>query len=425
VEPPEGLAIRLCGRLEVAPDGRDVSERLPGRQGRLIMAYLASGRGRPVTRDELIDLLWPSDPPARPDDVLGALLSKVRRAVGDGVIEGRRELSLVLPDGARVDLEIATEAIERAEAALARGEGKLALADATMACELTAGGFLPGVDSPWVAERRRDVEDLRLRALGCVAEAGLVVGGGELLAAEHAARELVSAAPLSELGYRLLMEILAARGDTAAALQVFDRLRVRLRDELGIAPGPVVRAVHERLLAAGDRSEPPDGERVPPSPASPREERKLVTVVAVEPEDADAPGDPEDLLIAGSRFRDLVRREVERFGGTVRGSGGVGALALFGASVAHEDDAERAVRAALRLRDHGVAARVGIATGEALVMPGRSGDTAAGRPIEGAVRLQRTAPPGSVVADDLTVDATPPDAVVYDALAQEHGLYGG
>jgi DNA-binding SARP family transcriptional activator/tetratricopeptide (TPR) repeat protein len=418
VERPDGIAIRLCGRLEVAPDGRDVSERLPGRQGRLIVAYLAAERGRPITRDELIDLLWPSDPPARPGEVLDSLLSKLRRAVGAGVIEGRRELSLVLPEGAWVDLEIATEAIKRAEASLAVGDAKLALADATLACELTAGGFLPGLDNRWVVERRLEVEELRLSALNWVGEAGLAVGGGGLGVGERAARELISASPLSELGYRLLMEILAARGDTAAALGVFDRLRVRLRDELGIAPGSAVRAVQARMLAVRDRSEPPMGDSPQSQPVSPREERKLVTVFAAEPQDDDAPGDPEEHRLAGSRFGELVRDEVERFGGIVRGSGGVGVLALFGATVAHEDDTERAVRAALRLREDGVAGRVGISTGEVLVLPGSLAADATGRPIEDAVRLRHAAPPGAVLADGATVHATPPDAVAYDVLAE-------
>jgi len=63
----------------------------------------------PVRRDELIDLLWPTDPPAQPDEALGALLSKLRRALGGGLLEGRRELTLRLPPGATVDVEAAEE----------------------------------------------------------------------------------------------------------------------------------------------------------------------------------------------------------------------------------------------------------------------------------------------------------------------------
>ncbi len=52
-----------------------------------------------------------------------------------------------------------------------------------------------------------------------------------------------------EDGHRLLMEVLAARGNPAEALQVYDALRRRLRDELGTAPGEELRALHARLLA--------------------------------------------------------------------------------------------------------------------------------------------------------------------------------
>jgi DNA-binding SARP family transcriptional activator len=55
-------------------------------------------------------------------------------------------------------------------------------------------------------------------------------------------------APFRESGYRLLMEAQAARGNVAEALHVYERLRVLLREELGVAPSPAVQAVHRRLL---------------------------------------------------------------------------------------------------------------------------------------------------------------------------------
>ena len=91
-------------------DGQPVTRSLPGRQGRLVFAYLACNRRRAVTRDELIDVLWPAGPPANPEDVLGALLSKLRRVLGPGLLQGRRELMLVLPAEASIDLELAAQA---------------------------------------------------------------------------------------------------------------------------------------------------------------------------------------------------------------------------------------------------------------------------------------------------------------------------
>jgi DNA-binding SARP family transcriptional activator len=425
VDRPFGAAIRLCGRFEVAIGDRDVSQQLPGRQGRLLLAYLACKRGRPVTRDELIDLLWPSHPPALPDDVLGSLLSRLRRALGPGVIEGRHDLTLVLPEDAQVDLEIATDALERAEA-VAAGDAERALNQARMAREVTERGFLPGFDNPWVEERRREVEDLHLRALACIAGAGVALGGAELGPGERAARELISAAPLHELGYRLLMEILAARGDVAAALQTYESLRVRLRDELGIAPGPAARAAHERLLAGDDQPTAAGGDRPETPEASHREERKLVTVLAARLEDAAASDDPEDLRVAHSRLLQRISDEVGRFGGSVESHANRVVVALFGAMVAHEDDAERAVRAAVRLRELELATQVGVATGEVLVVPDApAGSVATGRAIDDAIRIQRAAPPGSIVADEPTVRATAPDAVVYSHRGQGEWLVEG
>src|SRR5215218_4595188 len=154
--------IRLCGELKVQLQGRPVEQELPGRQGRLLFAFLAARGERPVGRDELIDALWPADLPANPDEAFSALLSKVRRALGKGVIEGRRELTLVLPSDASVDIEEARRAAERADAALARSDWRSAFDDASTVVNVASGGFLTGYDAPWVEDRRREVEDLRL-----------------------------------------------------------------------------------------------------------------------------------------------------------------------------------------------------------------------------------------------------------------------
>jgi len=70
----------------------------------------------------------------------------------------------------------------------------------------------------------------------------------ELDTAERSAQSLIRRSPYRESGYRLLMETLAARGDAAEALVVYDELRRRLRDDLGASPSPLTQAVHRRLL---------------------------------------------------------------------------------------------------------------------------------------------------------------------------------
>jgi DNA-binding SARP family transcriptional activator len=245
--------IQLCGRFVVRLAGRRVEDALPGRQGRMLLAYLTVHRDRTVTREELADALWWREPPSAPGVALSALLSKLRATLGGDVLPGKSELRIALPPDAVVDLDAAVEAVHRAETAFAAGDWTRAYGPAHVALYITERGFLPGLDAPWIDDMRRDVEDIRLRALECVVALELELAGGELTTAEHKARELTRLAPFRESGYCLLMRALEQRGNVAEALLVFDRLRCLLRDELGIAPGPGVQALHVRLLrqAAG------------------------------------------------------------------------------------------------------------------------------------------------------------------------------
>ena len=122
-------------------------------------------------------------------------------------------------------------------------------APARIALHTATRGFLPGHDAPWIGEVRRELGEMRLRALECVAEIGLGMGGGEVDAAERSGRRLVEAAPFRESGHRLLMEALAARGNVAEALLAYERVRTLLRDELGIPPAQTLQRLHERLLS--------------------------------------------------------------------------------------------------------------------------------------------------------------------------------
>ncbi len=246
----EETRVQLCGRQALTWRGRRIESELPARQGRLLFSYLVVHRARPLRRDALVRALWEDGgAPAAADGTVRALLSRLRRVLGAEALPRSDGPALVLPPDAFVDLEAAFEGLHRAEAAIAAGDGSRAWAPARVALHTADRGFLPHCDRPWAVEVRASLDDVRLRALECVARAGLLLGGVEVAAAERAGRRLIGLAPFRETGHRLLMEALAAQGNTAEALLAYERLRVLLRDELGITPGPDVQSLHGRLLA--------------------------------------------------------------------------------------------------------------------------------------------------------------------------------
>jgi DNA-binding SARP family transcriptional activator/DNA-binding CsgD family transcriptional regulator len=258
--------VQLCGRLRVEIDGRPVEGDLPGRQGRLLLAYLVINRDRPVRRDELIEALWPDAQPASGDALLRPPLSRLRKALGPDRIEGRSELTLMLPADAYVDWEAARAALVASREALAQGDYRAVSARASEAAEIADRGLLPGLEAEWIDERRRELEELRTEALEAIATAGVAQGGPALADAERAARAAVEAAPFRESAHAALMEALGAAGNVAEALRAYDDLRTILRDELGTTPSPRVVSLYERLLKA----EEDPAAFAPPEPPRPK-----------------------------------------------------------------------------------------------------------------------------------------------------------
>ena len=154
------------------------------------------------------------------------------------------------------------------------------------------------------------------------------------------------------------------------------------------------------------------------------EERKVVSVLFADlvgfTASADR-ADPEEVLATLRPYHALLRTEIERYGGTVEKFIGDAVMAVFGAPVAHEDDAERAVRAGLRITEalaelnreregSELAVRVAVNTGEAIVTlgarPEQGEGMVAGDVVNTASRLQQIAPVGSVVVGEGTRRAT-------------------
>src|SRR5438067_3463017 len=152
-------------------------------------------------------------------------------------------------------------------------------------------------------------------------------------------------------------------------------------------------------------------------PPRSREERKVVTILFADIVGSTARAerlDPEDVRAALSSYYARVRSELERYGGTVEKFIGDAVMAVFGAPIAHEDDPERAVRAALAIRDaladSEVDVRIAVHTGEALVSRGANvaaGEAmVAGDVVNTAARLQTAAPVNGVLVGETTFRAT-------------------
>ena len=166
-------------------------------------------------------------------------------------------------------------------------------------------------------------------------------------------------------------------------------------------------------------------EELPPS-----EERRLMTALFTDIVGSTASAeemDPEDVHQRLQPYFERTRQELERYGGTLEKYVGDAVVAVFGAPIAHEDDPERAVRAALAIRDAihdlnekdswlDLSIRIGVNTGEALLVvssnPSLDLGMAAGDAINTAARIQSAAPVNGVLVGDLTYQATR-DAIEY------------
>jgi DNA-binding SARP family transcriptional activator/ABC-type branched-subunit amino acid transport system substrate-binding protein len=246
----------LAGRVAIQAGARTLAEeRFPGRQGRLLFAYLVAEAGRPVARDELADALWGDAKPPTWEKSLTVVVSKLRGLLADVGLDEPGVLTaafgcyrLELPPGSWVDVLIAANAVHDAERALLSGQWKVAKTSASVADSILRESFLPGEGGDWVEEKRREFADLRCRVTSALTDACL--RSGDLVEATHWGEQAISLAPFREISYRRLMEVHAAAGNRAEALQVYERCRRLLAEELGAYPSPETESMFRRLLAA-------------------------------------------------------------------------------------------------------------------------------------------------------------------------------
>ena len=379
---------RLLGPLEARAGDRAVP--LGGPKQRAVLAVLLLRAGETVSVDTLIDEVWGERPPVNVTATLHNCVSRLRKAIGTETIETRAPGYVLHARDEEIDARrferalVAARALEPAERAAALRE----------ALSLWRGAALADLAfEPFAGAEAARLEELRLVALEERIDAELTLGRQEQLVAELEA--LVARHPLRERLRREQMLALYRARRKPEALQAFQDARLALIDELGLEPSEALREL-ERLMHRDD----PSLEVVTEirAESAPREVRRPAVVLCVEPET----GDDADPEAAQNELGDsiaAVRAAVERHGGSVQQLAGDETLAFFGLPSAHEDDALRALRTAIELRDELAAldtpARIGLAAGE--VVSSNDALPQAGPAIRRSRRLKELAAPGAIV----------------------------
>jgi len=443
------LTIALLGPYEVKLDGMPVTSFVSSKV-RALLAYLAVEADHPHRRETLAGLLWPDYAERSARTNLRNAISNLRTAIGDREAEPpylhitRETVQFNETSDQQVDVRTLAEALEVEGA----DEGTIHRLEEAVA--LYRGSFLDGFsldDSPayddWAYLVRERMARQVLAALQRLA--AYHEGRGEYRqACEHAWRQ-VELEPWQEEAHRELMRLLALSGRRSAALAQYEACRRALREELDVEPGEDTTRLYERIrdgeLAPQQQrgetrpqAQPHDrvlssSSELPGLPAAPGQplasERRVATVLLAQVSGA------ADLLdeLGAERWVEVIKRafqvlgsEVHRYGGEIEQYRSEGFIAFFGVTAAHEDDAERAVLAALAMRtameEYAVETlgRIGlkldlsvtIHTGE-LIAPhvdnarrGREG-TAMGRAIAVVERVEAAvAKPGAVLVTEHT-----------------------
>jgi DNA-binding SARP family transcriptional activator len=259
-EPARGLRFRLLGPVAGELDGRPLALGPP--QQRALLSALLLHEGRPVSVPELLDGLWGERVPARAVGILRTYVSRLRTLL-EPERTARRPATVLVSAAGGYALRLSAGALDTGvyEARL-REAGRLRAAGQTGASHrelgaalgMWAGTPLAGLPGPYVSRQRERLTELWLSAqenhfhssmeLGRHAD---VVADLRAFAAEH---------PLRERAQALLMLALHRTGCQSDAFAVYAAARSTLDAELGVGPGPELRALHARLLNSEPDPEP-------------------------------------------------------------------------------------------------------------------------------------------------------------------------
>jgi DNA-binding SARP family transcriptional activator/tetratricopeptide (TPR) repeat protein len=396
------VEFRVLGPLEVVEDGRRVP--LDRRRLRALLAFLLLHANELVSSDRLIDEVWGPEPPKTAGASLQNYISRLRRAIGPELIVSQPPGYILRIDPERFDLA----RFERLTAEARGAEPREQAQKLRAALALWRGPALDDLAfEPFARDEVGRLEEARLAALETRIEADLALGSGADLVTEL--EGLVEAHPLRERFRGQLMRALYRAGRQADALAAYRDARTVLMDELGLEPSQQLRSLEQAIL----QHDPGLG-AVEQAPAQRSADRRTVTVLfcdLVESTRLANELDPEVYRRVISRYFEVVRAQIERHGGTIEKFIGDAVMAVFGVPELHEDDALRAVRAAVGAQealrsqawDRPLAARIGISTGEVHVLsaPGEELHVS-GAGASAASRLQQEASPGGVLLGDAT-----------------------
>jgi DNA-binding SARP family transcriptional activator len=249
----KSLAVRLLGDFGV--DGVE-PQALGSRKARLALQLLALADGQAVPADVLIDALWETAPPARPEDQLAVLMSRLRSVLGRDRIEHRDQGYLLHRDWLdAAELAVLTREVQaRQEAGHVMG----AVAAARVTLSLIRGDGPPPLPGEWAQLRRAELE--RLIGRPRLVAATALLEAGDWLAACDAASAAIERDPYDETALRLLLRGYVAGGRVAAALAAYANARARMADELGTDPSPETAVLYTAILrgelATGAAPEP-------------------------------------------------------------------------------------------------------------------------------------------------------------------------
>ena len=238
------VQIGILGPFEVRTDDGAVAD-LPGARLRALLIALALEPGRVVSKATLIDWIWGEQPPADTANALQRLVSRLRKALPEGLIEGH-------PGGYQLTVEPdAVDAVrfERLIGQARDAEGSRRVRLLRDALALWRGAAMADVgdqDSEALDAAVTRLDRLRLAALEDRFDAEVDLGHGAELVAELT--DLVAAHPVRERLVAALMRALAAAGRDTEALFAYERTREALADLLGVDPSPELSAVHVALL---------------------------------------------------------------------------------------------------------------------------------------------------------------------------------